>query len=258
MERAASGVPFSGAPIWRGRPSRPGLPSEGMRRRRLLTPLLAVLVVVALVFGIYAGGHPNVLPGFVRNALVDDSDAQVFDDALDRISGDFYKKVSRKDLLNASLSAAVKSLNDRYSRYIDPRDYQAFEDQTQGTFQGVGMSVQQVPDGLQVVQVFAGGPAAKAHVKRGDRIVAVDGRSLKGKSSDASTNLIKGPAGTAVQLRIRSGSKERTVRLKRARVAVPVSEGRMEHARGKDIAYVSLAQFTSGAHGLVSEKVRRL
>src|SRR4051812_27582671 len=229
-----------------------------MRRRRMLTPILAVLVVVALVVGIYAGGHPDVLPTPVRNALVGDSDAQVFDDAVDKISGDFYKKVSRKDLLNASLAAAVKSLNDRYSRYIDPHDYQAFEDQTQGTFQGVGMSVEQVPDGLRVVTVFEGGPAAKAGVKRGDRIVAVDGRSLKGKSSDASTNLIKGPAGTSVQLQVRSGDRTRQVELKRARVAVPVSEGRMIRRGGKRFAYVSLAQFTSGAHGVVAKKVRDL
>src|SRR3954470_14449006 len=114
-----------------------------MGGRRMLTPILAALVVVALVVGIYAGGHPNVLPGFVRNTLVGDSDAQVYDDAIDRISGDFFREVSRKDLLNASLDGAVKSLNDRYSRYIDPHQYQAFEESTSGAFEGVGMSVQQ-------------------------------------------------------------------------------------------------------------------
>src|SRR3954454_19763162 len=229
-----------------------------MRRRRMLTPILAVLVVVALVVGIYAGGHPDVLPAFARNALVGDSDAQVFDEAMNRISGDFYRKVSRKELLNASLDGAVKSLNDRFSRYIDPREYDAFEESTSGAFEGVGLSVQQVPDGLRIMQVFAGGPAAKARLGVGDRIVAVDGTSLKGKSSDASTSLIKGPAGTVVRLGVRSGDRTRQVELQRARVAVPVSTGRMVRRGGERFGYVSLAQFTSGAHGVVGEKVRGL
>src|SRR4051794_15496191 len=58
--------------------------------RRFLTPVLCLLVLVALVVGIWAGGHPKVLPGFVRDPLVGDSQAQVFDEALDTLTGDYY------------------------------------------------------------------------------------------------------------------------------------------------------------------------
>ena len=227
--------------------------------RRLLTPLLAALVVVALVFGVWAGGHPGILPGFARDALVGDEDAQVFDDAMDRITSDYYKKVDRDDLLNASLDAAVKSLNDRFSKYIDPKEYRAFQESTNGAFEGVGLNVEEVPQGLRVLTVFDGGPADKAGIEEGDRIVAVDDQSIEGKSSDASTGMIKGPAGTSVRLRLRTKAGEvREVRLKRARVAVPVSEGEMVRRDGDEFAHVSLAQFTSGAHGAVGEKVRDL
>src|SRR3954447_2258545 len=270
MSRKPLGSPMGGAPPSRragqrsgnraprrAGPARAGA-TVGAVVRRLKTPLLAALVVVALIFGIWAGGHPGVLTGLARETLVGDEDAQVFDDAMDRITADYYKKVDRDGLLNASLDAAVKSLNDRFSKYIDPKEYRAFQESTNGAFEGVGLNVEEVPDGLRVVTVFQGGPAARAGIRRGDRIVAVDGRSLKGKSSDASTSLIKGPAGTTVQLRVHSGDRTRDVKLQRARVAVPVSTGRMVRRGGERFGYVSLAQFTSGAHGVVGEKVRGL
>jgi carboxyl-terminal processing protease len=226
--------------------------------RRLLTPLLGLLVVVALVLGIWAGGHPEVLPGFVRDELVGDSEAQVYDEAMDKIAGDYYRKVDRKALLNKSLAAAVDSLNDRFSHYIDPQQYQAFEESTNGEFEGIGLNVEEHPKGLRVLSVFGGGPAQKAGLVKGDLIVEANGKSLEGKSSDASTDLIKGPAGTAVQLVVVHDGSRREVTVKRDSISVPVSQGRMVRHGGRDFAYVSLAQFTSGAHGAVGERVRRL
>jgi carboxyl-terminal processing protease len=226
--------------------------------RRLLTPILALLVVVALVGGIYLGGHPSALPGPVRDTLVGDSEAQVYDEALDKISGDYYRKVKRKHLLDASLAGAVDSLGDRFSHYIDPSEYQQFEESTNGEFEGVGLNVQEDPKGLRVVNAFEGGPAAKAGLRKGDLIVAVDGQPLKGRSSNYSTDLIKGPSGTSVRLSVVRGGQGREVKVKRDSVSVPVSQGRMVRRGGKRFAYVSLTQFTAGAHGVVGQKVRDL
>ena len=64
-------------------------------RRRLLVPVLAVLVPVALALGVYLGGHPRVLPDALRDALVGDSDAQVYDEVVERIGDDFYRVLVR-------------------------------------------------------------------------------------------------------------------------------------------------------------------
>jgi len=227
-------------------------------RRRLLVLVLAVLIPVALVLGVALGGHPRLLPGFVRDALVGDSDAQVYDDALDRISADFYRKVGKGDLLDVSLKATVESLKDPFSRYIDPASYSDFEDSTNGNFEGIGLNVAEHPRGLQVLTVFGKSPAKAAGLEAGDLIVAVNGTSLKGKTSDDSTTEIKGPAGTSVRLTLVSGKRRREVTVKRAKVVVPVSEQRMETRNDQKIGYVSLTQFTAGAHGYVRQNVRSL
>ncbi len=227
-------------------------------RRRLLPLLLAVLVPVMFVLGVVAGGHPNSLPSFMRDAFVGDDDAQVYEDVLDRVEADFYRKVDREKVSDRALGAAVRALGDPFSRYITPEEYEDFQAATEGNFEGVGMNVREVPRGLEVLNVFPGGPADKADVKRGDLIVAVNGKSLKGTSSQDATTRIKGPSGTQVRLTIVSDGNERTETLTREKVTVPVVAKRMERHDGRKIGYVSLSQFTAGAHGAVRDDVQSL
>jgi carboxyl-terminal processing protease len=227
------------------------------RRRRSFTPILVVLLPVLLLAGIWLGGHPSTLPGFVRDTFVDDEQAQVYDEAVGVIERDYYRKVDGDELLDKSLGAAVKSLDDRFSNYFSPKDYSSFQEATEGQFEGVGMTVDQSARGLRVLTVYDGSPAAKGGIKPGDLITAVNGRSLAGASSEASTARIKGPAGTAVTLTVETDKKPRDIKLKRAEVDIPVVESTMEKAGGKKVAHVRLAGFTSGAHGEVSRAVRK-
>jgi carboxyl-terminal processing protease len=225
-------------------------------RRPIL--VIAVLVPVLLVTGIWLGGHPNVLPSVLRDRLVDDGDAQVYDEAVDIINRDYYRKVSRDQLLDKSLGAAVKSLDDQFSNYFSPKDYADFQEVTQGQFSGVGMTVEETDKGLRVMTVYDGSPADKGGLKPGDVVVAVNGRSIAGSSSEASTARIKGPAGTSVTLTVKSGKRERPVKLERAQVDIPVVETTMERKGSRKVGHVHLAGFTSGAHGEVSQAVHKL
>src|ERR1700754_3258398 len=176
---------------------------------------LAVLVPVALVVGVWLGGHPDTLPGFARDSLVADPDGRQYEQALDTIQRDYYRKVDRQQLLNKSIGAAVDSLDDQFSHYFSPREYTDFQLDTEGRFEGVGMTVSAAKQGLRVAEGYKGSPAAKGGLKSGDLIVRVNGRSLAGKTSDQATTLIKGPEGTSVTLGVRTGGgKERELKLK--------------------------------------------
>jgi carboxyl-terminal processing protease len=104
-----------------------------VRRRRRLSPLVLVVVVpVVLVVGIWLGGHPQALPSGVRDTLVADSQGRLYEEAMDIIERDYYRPVKGSDLLNKSLGAAVKSLDDRFSNYFSPQDYASFSEVTGG------------------------------------------------------------------------------------------------------------------------------
>jgi carboxyl-terminal processing protease len=229
-----------------------------MRRRRSYTLLLVLLLPVLLVGGIWLGGHPDSLPTPVRDALVAETDGRVYEEAIDTLERDYYREVDRDALLDAALTRAVRSLDDRFSSYFAPRAYESFQQATEGRFEGVGMTVEEVPRGLRVLSVYEDSPAERGGVRPGHVITRVNGRSIAGASSEESTTKIKGPAGTPVELTVRSNGRERDVTLRRAEVEIPVVEAELERAGGKRIAHVRLASFTSGAHGAVGEEVRRL
>jgi carboxyl-terminal processing protease len=228
-----------------------------MRRRRNLAPALAVLVPLALILGIWLGGHPNNLPGVARDTLVADSDGRLYEEAVDTIERDYYRKVDRKDLLNKSLGAAVQSLKDPFSNYFSPSDYTGFQEQTEGQFEGVGMTVTATKRGLRIEKVYDGSPAKQGGLAPGDVIVRVNGHPLAGKSSEQSTALIKGKVGTPVTLSVDDGHRTRDVRLKRAKVDVPEVDSKLETKDGHKIGWVQLASFTSGAHSEVGNAVRK-
>ncbi|MBE2319306.1 S41 family peptidase [Solirubrobacter sp. CPCC 204708] len=221
--------------------------------RTLRTALLILLVPLALIVGILLGGHPEFLPGFARDTLVADSDGRLYEEAVDKIEADYYREVDRGKLLNTSLEKAVESLDDQFSHYFSPTEYHAFQLDTEGAFEGVGMSVTAVAEGLRVAEVYDGSPAKEGGLKPGDVITSANGKSLKGKTSEESTTLIKGPAGTEVTLGLKDGRK---LKLERAKVDIPIVQSRTETHDGKKIAHVSLAGFTSGSGDDVDRAVK--
>ena len=228
-----------------------------MRRPRPLTAALAVLAPVLLVVGIWLGGHPERLPGFARDVFVDD-DTAVVAQALDLVEDDYVRHVPKSKLANAAIKGVVGSLGDQFSSYFTPEEYGRYLEVTDARFSGVGLSVIGVDEGLRVTRVYDGSPAARAGLKPGDLIVAVDGRSLRGVAEQTAVSRVKGPSGTEVRLRVQRDGKTFDRVVTRATVTIPVVESRMLHEDGEKVGYVALAQFSSGAHGEVRAAVRKL
>ena len=230
------------------------MPTRTLKR---LSFLLTALVPVALVLGIWWGGHPSALPGPLRDVFVSDR-VSTIDQALDIIRDDYYRPVKTGRLVDDSLAGAVQRLDDRFSSYLSPSEYSRYQESSRGEFSGVGMEVSESPRGLRVNRVFPSAPAARAGIHRGDLVVAVDGHSLAGRASSVSSALIRGRPGTAVTLTVESGRRRRTVRVRRARVAAPSVESSLRTVRGRREGVVSLSGFTVGAHGEVRAAVDRL
>jgi len=218
------------------------------------------MLPILLVAGLWLGGHPEHLPGFLRNAFVANHQTQVVDEAIQRISSDYYRKIPTSKLSNASISGVVASLGDRFSHYLTPSEYREFDSPPH--FTGIGVAVGPKQRGLLIARVFDSSPAARAGLKAGELIVAVNGRKLEGLSPDAATALIKGLPGTDVSLQIEGprpahGPRAlvRTLKLTRATISEPVVASASRVVHGVKLGVVALATFSPGAHGEVREAV---
>jgi carboxyl-terminal processing protease len=227
-------------------------------RRNPLTVLLAVLLPILLVAGLWLGGHPEDLPGFLRSAFVADQQTRVVDEAIERMTRDYYRPLGAGQLSNASISGAVASLGDRFSHYLTPSEYREFNSPPH--FTGIGVAVGPERRGLLIAHVFDSSPAARAGLKVGDLIVAVNGRKLEGLSPEAATALIKGLPGTDVHLAVQNKGAHgspRPVTITRATISEPVVASTTRTVHGKKLAVVALATFSPGAHGEVREAVEK-
>jgi carboxyl-terminal processing protease len=218
--------------------------------------IATVCALVALVLGIFLGGHPELLPGGVRDVFVEE-DRALRAEIIDKIDDHFYKPVDEERLDDASLKGIVDSLEDPYSHYLTPREAESVRESISGEFEGVGMTVEEDRRGLRVLSVFDGSPARAAGIAKGDLILSVDGRSIANVDSEVATGRIKGPAGSEVRLELFTPGAEdtRTVRVERERIDVPVAEGRVVERDGRKVGVVELLGFSSGAHGALRREI---
>jgi carboxyl-terminal processing protease len=218
--------------------------------------IVLLCALATLVAGIFLGGHPELLPGFARDALVEE-DRAIRSEIVETIQDNFYKPVDEAKIDDASLKGIVNSLDDPYSAYISPKEASAFQEAVTGEFEGVGMTVEKDERGLRVLEAFKGAPAAGAGIQKGDLILEVDGHSIAGMNSTLATGRIKGPAGTSVKLEVFSpGAKDtRSVRVEREKIEVPTVRGRLVERDGRKLAVVQLRGFSSGAHGVLRQEI---
>ncbi|HUH79876.1 MAG TPA: S41 family peptidase [Solirubrobacteraceae bacterium] len=224
--------------------------------------VIALVAVALLLGGIWLGGRPEDLPGFMRSFAGSSQQQVVMQEAIKRIGRDYYRPVTEAQLSNSSVAGMVAGLHDRFSHYLTPSELREFD--LPPHFAGIGVEVGSLHRGLTIARVFDNSPAARAGLKSGQTIVAVNGRPLQGLSRDHAVALIKGTPGTAVVLEVegprtgRSGKPPlRSVRITRALVSEPVVASATDTFHGKKLGVVALASFTPGAHGEVMKAVQR-
>jgi carboxyl-terminal processing protease len=224
----------------------------------------AVALVAFLCAGLWLGGHPSRLPGFLRDRFVA-APAGLTAEAAELIEDNYYRDVGATELGNSSLQGMVRELRqrhrDRFSEYFSPQNIESFNQAIEGRFSGIGLSIVPVKRGLRAVQVFPGSPAARAGIEAGDTVVSVNGDSIAGVSSQEATAKIKGPEGTEVTVGVRGAKsgKMRQLRLTRAEVALPnVSSRLVKVAKGPQLGYIRMLSFSEGVHALLENAARKV
>jgi len=118
------------------------------------------------------------------------------------------QEVQENELIYGAIEGMLRTLDDPYTRFMRPDSYKEMQEETTGTFGGVGIIITNKDDLLMVVSPIEGTPAWRAGVRPGDVIYKIDGEPSAHMHTIDATKKIKGPIGTVVNLTLRRKGKD--------------------------------------------------
>lgn len=158
------------------------------------------------------------------------------------LKNNYVDEVSDIDLLRGAIDGMVDSLGDPYSQYFTPKDFQDFNETTSGNFGGIGVVINTKDKQVIVVSVLEGTPADRAGIKAGDKIIEVDGKETSELSLNEVSALIKGEAGTVVNMGILRDGEKQILKLDLPRETIKINP--IEHKiLGQGIGYLKIGEF---------------
>ncbi len=121
----------------------------------------------------------------------------VFSHVLSLIENNYVEQVDETRLLYGAIEGMVRTL-DPHSTFMDPRSYASLKQETEGEYGGVGLELTTRGDDVVVVAPLDDTPASRAGFAPGDRLVEIDGQSLRGWHESEVVRALMGPPGTKV------------------------------------------------------------
>ncbi len=180
-------------------------------------------------------------------------------------------QVTRQSLLSKNYTSheqaytavreALEKLGDPYTRFLDPKEYEALTNQTSGELSGVGirMELNEKTKRLTVLEAIQNSPALTAGIKAGDQVLAIDGKLTQGLDVQDASALIRGKVGTPITLRIkRQGQSDFEVQLIRANIQLPSVLHTLKQEGNRRVGYIRVREFSAHAAEQMQRAIRDL
>lgn len=126
--------------------------------------------------------------------------------AYDKLEEEYYKEVDEEAVINGAINGMIDALEDPYSDYMNRDEASQFNENISSSFQGIGAEIQERDGFINIVSPIKNSPAEKAGLMPNDKVLAVDGKDIKGYSASEAVLLIRGSKGTEVTLSIQRGT----------------------------------------------------
>lgn len=170
--------------------------------------------------------------------------AQLFESVFRRVQNDFVEPVTDSALYRKSLDGMLYELRDPYSTFLPPDRFARLSETTSGNYAGLGIEVDLRDGWLIVVAPIPGGPAERAGVQSGDRIIEIGGKQTRGWTNEEASKVLRGKPGTIVSLKIERPGIASPIDLRVQRTTIHQSAVRRASLLGEAVGYIDLKAFS--------------
>lgn len=165
-------------------------------------------------------------------------------DVMDLIENKFIREVDISQLIDGAIRGMISSLDDQYSVYMSPSEFEDFIISLNGSFEGVGISIaaDEKTGDIIVVSPIEGAPAHRAGILPKDKIIKVNETDIRGKSVDEAVKLLRGEKGTKVVIQIERAGIKQPMKYELIRESIRLKTVKQE-VIDDDIGYVKITSF---------------
>ncbi|WP_409346867.1 S41 family peptidase [Paenibacillus sp. MBLB4367] len=158
-------------------------------------------------------------------------------------------------LAGKSVDEMLEKLNDPHTNYFTKEDYASFQSMLNRDFVGIGIQLEEVKEGLLIVEVYAGTEAEAAGIREGDIIVAVEGSRVAGQKYDELTGVLLGPENSVLNVEIEREGNRKAYAIKRKTIVLPVVTGQLFDGQ---TGYIKVATFSEDADERFQDELNKL
>ena len=170
--------------------------------------------------------------------------AQLFESVFRRVQNDYVDPVSDSTLYVKSVDGMLYELRDPYSTFLPPDRFARLNESTSGNYAGLGVEVDLRDGWLIVVAPLPGGPAERAGLQPGDRIIEISGKATKGWTNEEASKLLRGKPGTLVTMKIERPGISTPLEFRMQRTTIHQSAVRRAALLSDGVGYIDLKAFS--------------
>jgi carboxyl-terminal processing protease len=170
--------------------------------------------------------------------------AQLFESVFRRIQNDYVDAVTDSALYRKSVDGMLYELRDPYSTFLPPDRFARLNETTSGNYAGLGVEVDLRDGWLIVVAPMPGGPAERAGLQAGDRIVELAGKPTKGWTIEEASKVLRGKPGSTVTLKLERPGVSTPIDLRVQRTTIHQSAVRRASLLADGVGYIDLKAFS--------------
>jgi len=211
--------------------------------------IIFIFVILILIGGSFGSGYffgqaqkicPFCKPESVNFSLFWEAWATLQDNFVNP------EKMDVQKMIYGAISGMVNSLGDPYTVFLSPDETEKFNNDVQGTFEGIGAEVGIKKGQLTIIAPLEGTPAQNAGLRAGDKILKINDKLTSDLTIDEAVDLMRGKKGTSVTLTIYRDEWTQSKEIKIVRDVIEVPSLKWELKDNK-IAYIKLYQFSGKA-----------
>lgn len=225
--------------------------SKPMKNKYAIWGLVTLSVMAVLLISAQAG------LARLGSSVFDQIDLLV--DVRHEILKSYVEEPDQKAMVESAVRAMVDSLNDRYTVFLAPEDLEPFDKQVRGSFSGIGAEIDIFENRLRIVSPLDDSPAWQAGVMAGDIVLEIDGKTTEGIKINEAVQLLTGPEGTKVTIKVlHESGEEAVITITRAVINVRTVRGLHRDSQNhwdyildpdNKIGYIRITQFTTPTAG---------